>query len=121
MESALICSLVFAVSMQACFANSFELALLIWLGASGAVGFLTMGIDKARALDQQRRIPEISLYAISLVGGFWGVLLGAFIFHHKTSKPRFMFVVLGILIVWTVLLTEFRFVQDVGTCVTNLR
>jgi uncharacterized membrane protein YsdA (DUF1294 family) len=107
--------------MQTCFANPLDLALLIWLGISGAVGFLAMGLDKARALDQQWRVPEISLYAISLVGGFFGVLLGAFVFRHKTSKPIFMFIVLGIFAVWALLLSEFRIVQDVGSCVTNLR
>ena len=105
--------------MQACLANPFDFALLIWLGASGAVGFLTMGLDKARALDKQRRIPEISLYAISLVGGFWGVILGAFVFHHKTSKPGFMFVMLGFFSVWILLLSEFGFVQNIATCIAN--
>jgi uncharacterized membrane protein YsdA (DUF1294 family) len=106
--------------MQACFADPIDLALLIWLGASGAVSFLAMSIDKARALDRQWRIPEVSLYAISLVGGFWGVILGAFVFRHKTSKPVFLLVILGSLVLWALILSEIGFVHYLRTCAITL-
>jgi len=29
------------------------------------------------------------LHIIALLGGFWGIIVGAFLFHHKTSKREF--------------------------------
>ena len=82
-----------------------------WLIAAGVIGFASMGIDKARAVNHEGRIPEMALLAESLVGGFSGVLLGAFVFHHKTSKLFFMLAALVGLAVWVPILWELGFVQ----------
>jgi len=101
--------------VSVCHADPSFLLLFSWLAGAGLVGFLTMGIDKARATHHERRIPETALFTISFVGGFWGVLLGGFVFHHKTSKPEFLFVVFGGFISWLLLLQRIGFIQ----CLTS--
>ncbi|MBI3841301.1 MAG: DUF1294 domain-containing protein [Thaumarchaeota archaeon] len=46
---------------------------------------------------------ESTLFAISLAGGFWGILLGGFLFRHKTSKISFLVIVYGTAIAWALL------------------
>jgi uncharacterized membrane protein YsdA (DUF1294 family) len=48
-----------------------------------------MGFDKLSAKAESERVPELWFVLISLLGGFTGVLLGIFVFHHKTSKRSF--------------------------------
>ncbi|HKT21295.1 MAG TPA: DUF1294 domain-containing protein [Nitrososphaerales archaeon] len=71
-----------------------------WLLVSGVIGFLAMGVDKARATGGGWRIPEATLLAISLVGGSLGAAVGAVVFHHKTSKLGFLALFLPIVVVW---------------------
>jgi len=63
-----------------------------------------MGFDKLSAKMNSERIPEMWFLLISAAGGFAGVILGMFVFRHKTSKPSFQLkilagAVLGILII----------------------
>jgi uncharacterized membrane protein YsdA (DUF1294 family) len=48
-----------------------------------------MGFDKLSAKTASERVPEMWFFLISLAGGFCGVVLGMFAFHHKSSKPSF--------------------------------
>ena len=48
-----------------------------------------MGFDKLSAKMDSERVPETWFFLISLAGGFGGVMLGMFAFHHKTHKPSF--------------------------------
>jgi uncharacterized membrane protein YsdA (DUF1294 family) len=48
-----------------------------------------MGFDKLSAKAESGRVPELWFVLISLLGGFTGVLLGIFAFHHKISKRSF--------------------------------
>ncbi len=52
-------------------------------------GFISMGIDKRRAIKKQWRIPEKTLFLICLLGGGIGSTLGMFFFHHKTKHWYF--------------------------------
>jgi len=54
-----------------------------------AVGLVLMGFDKLSAKVESERVPELWFVLISLLGGFTGVLLGIFVFHHKISKRSF--------------------------------
>ncbi len=71
-----------------------------WLLVSGFVGFILMGIDKARAVDREWRIPEKTFFMLALVGGAFGVLAGSSVFHHKTLKPSFMGVIILLTLAW---------------------
>ena len=55
----------------------------------GIAGIVAMGGDKLLAVMGWDRISERTLHIIALLGGFWGIILGAFLFHHKTSKREF--------------------------------
>ena len=55
------------------------------------IGFASMGIDKKRAQRSAFRIPEATLFAIALIGGSLGSILGMRVFHHKTKHWYFKF------------------------------
>jgi uncharacterized membrane protein YsdA (DUF1294 family) len=63
-----------------------------------------MGIDKARARNHSRRIPERVFFRLALVGGVFGIVAGSSVFHHKTLKSSFIGVVLIIAVIWVVVL-----------------
>jgi len=72
-----------------------------------AVSFLTFilrGIDKSRAIKDQWRIPEKWLFALIIIGGALGALLGMVIFRHKTRKTIFWVVAILACLVHSVLL-----------------
>ena len=48
-----------------------------------------MGFDKLSAKAISERVPELWFVLISAAGGFIGVVLGIFVFHHKISKRGF--------------------------------
>ncbi len=52
-------------------------------------GFLTMGLDKRRAIRNRWRIPERTLLGIALFGGGIGSYLGMKYFRHKTKHRSF--------------------------------
>ena len=64
---------------------------LIWiyLLIVNAGSLLLMGFDKLSAKMDSERVPEMWFFLISLAGGFGGVTLGMFTFHHKTRKTSF--------------------------------
>ena len=53
------------------------------------IGFASMGIDKRRAQRSAYRIPEATLFAIAIMGGSLGSVLGMNIFRHKTKHWYF--------------------------------
>lgn len=48
-----------------------------------------MGIDKIKAKKNKWRIPESTLFSVSVLGGSLGGLLGIFLFNHKKNKISF--------------------------------
>jgi uncharacterized membrane protein YsdA (DUF1294 family) len=66
-----------------------------------------MGEDKDQAqmqanLVHQERISERTLNEITLIGGFVGIILGAKVFNHKTSKRTFWPSVGASIVFWIV-------------------
>lgn len=55
------------------------------------LSFFAMAIDKRKAIKNQWRIPEASLFLLGFLGGAIGLLTGMKAFHHKTKKPRFQY------------------------------
>ena len=51
---------------------------------------LCMGLDKRCARTGRRRIPERRLFALALLGGAAGGLLGMYAFRHKTRHWYFV-------------------------------
>ena len=63
--------------------------LMIYLLTVNALAFLLMLIDKQKAKKHLWRIPEATLMLSAVIGGSIGALLGMYIFHLKTRKPKF--------------------------------
>ncbi|MHC4081730.1 MAG: DUF1294 domain-containing protein [Planctomycetota bacterium] len=65
--------------------------LLVYAVAS-LVALVAYGLDKRAAVRGQWRIPESTLHAMELAGGFPGAFLGQNLFRHKRAKVRYMIV-----------------------------
>lgn len=67
--------------------------LLFMAGAAlliaNIVAFALFGVDKRRARQGRRRLPEGTLLLWALAGGTPGALAGRRVFHHKTRKQPF--------------------------------
>ncbi|MBQ7565968.1 MAG: DUF1294 domain-containing protein [Oscillospiraceae bacterium] len=61
----------------------------LYLILINALGLVLMLLDKRYAIQGKRRIPEATLMGVAAVGGSVGVLLGMYLFRHKTKKPKF--------------------------------
>lgn len=81
--------------------------ILIYLVAINLIGFFIMFWDKRKAQKGSWRTPEKTLITISLIGGSIGTLIGMYIFHHKTKKPRFKYGFPAILILQIVIVITF--------------
>lgn len=55
-----------------------------------SITFIIYAWDKYCAKKQYSRIPENTLHALSLLGGFSGALLARYTFRHKTQKHAFI-------------------------------
>ena len=72
--------------------------LYIYLIVINIIAFALAGIDKRRARTHRWRIRESTLFLTAIAGGSAGLLLGMYIFRHKTKHPQFVFGVPAILI-----------------------
>ena len=53
------------------------------------MSYTAMGMDKYRAVKQQWRIPEKTLFLFALLGGSAGGIIGMYFFRHKTLHKKF--------------------------------
>lgn len=67
--------------------------------AINIVSFILFGHDKNAAKSGASRVPELLLICLALLGGAGGILLGMKLFHHKTRKSGWVFLVTVLLIV----------------------
>jgi len=68
---------------------------LIWLAAASGITFILYGFDKAQSKRKgARRVPEVVFHVLALAGGFIGGWVGRSLFHHKTKKGIFVFVLI---------------------------
>ena len=74
-------------------------ALSVWLPALNIVTFFLFGLDKARAKRQKFRIPERTLFLLSILGGSIGALAGMQLWKHKTRHHTFRIGIPAILLV----------------------
>lgn len=68
---------------------AFSAAATLWLAVINAASFALFGLDKERARTNGQRIPESTLLATALLGGWPGARLGQQRFRHKTRKQPF--------------------------------
>lgn len=75
--------------------------LISYLISINLIGFITIFIDKKKAIYNKWRISEKVLLLIAFIGGCFGVLVGMNIFRHKTRKLKFKLVYLFCLVwIW---------------------
>ena len=79
-------------------------AVILYLAAVNIAAYFLMYRDKQKAIKQQWRIPEKTLFLLSLCGGFIGVHLAMKHFRHKTQHVSFSVVVSLSAILWIVIL-----------------
>jgi len=71
------------------------------------VTFLFYGFDKMQARRLNRRIKEVTLLTLGLVGGWPGALAAQHYFQHKTRKKAFLLPFWMIVMGWQVVLSRF--------------
>lgn len=76
------------------FASSISWVFKLYFFAINAATLVAYFIDKGRAQCDERRIPEITLHAMCLLGGVTGAELGRTFARHKTRKLSFRLVIL---------------------------
>ncbi len=73
--------------------------LIVYLAAINLLTFCVYGEDKRRAkIPGARRVPEKTLFALALLLGSPGALLGMQVFRHKTRHWYFRFGIPAILL-----------------------
>lgn len=70
-------------------AFDWKTALLAYLTVINLLLFAVMGADKSRARRHARRVPERTLFALCVLGGGVGGVLGMWAFRHKTRHLKF--------------------------------
>lgn len=64
--------------------------IIIYLVVINIIGFLIMYIDKQKAKKGNWRIPEKTIFLVTLLGGGIGTISGMYAFRHKTQKMNFV-------------------------------
>lgn len=64
--------------------------LSVFLLVMSLVLFITMGIDKRRAVKGRYRVSERALFTLAICGGALGGWLGMYAFRHKTRHMKFV-------------------------------
>ncbi len=73
--------------------------LIVYLATINLLTFCVYGADKRRAkIPGARRVPEKTLFALALLLGSPGALLGMLVFRHKTRHWYFRFGIPAILL-----------------------
>ena len=66
-----------------------ENILFYYLILVNIIAFITIYIDKKKAIKHKWRIKESTLFLLSIIGGSIGTLLGMYTFRHKTQHLKF--------------------------------
>lgn len=64
--------------------------MVAYLIIMNIAGVFVMFIDKRKAIKHRYRIPEKTLFLVSLLGGSIGTLAGMYLFRHKTKHWYFV-------------------------------
>lgn len=78
--------------------------ILIYIVIINLIGFLSMWLDKKKAIKHQYRISEKTLFLLAVLGGSIGSILGMKKFHHKTKHWYFKYGMPLILIIQCILI-----------------
>ncbi len=84
-----IAPLAAAIALTAVLMSASVPALGAWLISVNLATLAVYAWDKGAAASQARRVPEMTLHALALLGGSPAALLGQRLFQHKTRKRSF--------------------------------
>ncbi len=82
--------------------------MLIYLLAVNALGLAVMLLDKLLARKKLWRVPETTLFALAVIGGSLGCILGMLLARHKTRHIEFILGLPAILVVHIILILLIR-------------
>ncbi|WP_431027484.1 DUF1294 domain-containing protein [Lysinibacillus sp. LZ02] len=68
-----------------------ELAVYAYVGVLSLILLVLMYNDKQKAIKNEWRIAEKTLFTIAIFGGAIGGVLGMYLFRHKTKHNNFAF------------------------------
>ncbi|ELD6943857.1 DUF1294 domain-containing protein [Salmonella enterica] len=63
--------------------------VVMWFLLANVLTLAIYGVDKTAARKTWRRVPESTLLAFGIVGGWPGAIVGQQLFRHKTQKQPF--------------------------------
>lgn len=70
--------------------NTYQIVITCVFAVMTVLGFVVMGIDKAKAKEGKWRIKEAALFAFAILFGGVGATLGMYVFRHKTKHWYFV-------------------------------
>ena len=83
--------------------------LLYYILIINLYGIIIMYYDKRKSRKNQWRVPEARIFLIAFILGSPGVLLGMYLFRHKTKHMKFILGIPIILVIQVYLLSKFIF------------
>lgn len=69
--------------------NTYQIVITCVFAVMTVLGFVVMGIDKAKAKEGKWRIKEAALFAFAILFVGVGTTLGMYVFRHKTKHWYF--------------------------------
>lgn len=69
--------------------STYQIVITCVFAVMTVLGFVVMGIDKAKAKKGKWRIKEAALFTFAILFGGVGTTLGMYVFRHKTKHWYF--------------------------------
>ena len=91
--------------------NNINILLVLYLLVMNITGIAVMAIDKSKARHHAWRIPEKTLFLVSLLGGSLGTWAGMYIFRHKTRHWYFVAGMPAIFFIQIAVLVYFMYIR----------
>lgn len=85
--------------------NTYVLGLVIYFFIINLFAIFLMKYDKVKAINNQYRVSEKTLFLIALILGGIGIYIGMYLFRHKTKHVKFavgipLIIILNILTIY---------------------
>lgn len=85
--------------------NMYVLGLVIYFFIINLFAIFLMKYDKVKAINNQYRVSEKTLFLIALILGGIGIYIGVYLFRHKTKHVKFtvgipLIIILNILTIY---------------------